>query len=112
MPGSGSTSDGCSKGVFRSHVYDEARERNELKASNPEECEVVVRDPLLANLSLTKNLQTMSEYAGTELIWCRVSLKHLKSTFLESSSNALPTISGIVESERCRQVNAADVSST
>jgi hypothetical protein len=112
-PGSGSTSDGCSKGVFRSHVYDEARERNELKARNPEECEVVGRDPLVgefAEFAIDEEFANdVKEYSGTEPIWSQVSRKHLKSTFLESSSNDLPTISGIVESERHRQVNAADV---
>ena len=109
----GSTSDGCSEGVFRSHVYDEARERNELKASNPEECEVVGRDPLVGEFAIDEEFANdVKEYSGTEPIWSQVSREHLKSTFFESSSNDLPTISGIVESERYRQVNAADVSST
>jgi hypothetical protein len=79
-------------------------------ASNPKECEVVVRDPPVGEFAIDEEFAIdVKEFAGTEPIWSRVSLKHLKSTFLEASSNDQPTILGILESELCRQVNAANL---
>ena len=80
-------------------------------ASNPEECEVVIRDPLVGEFTINEEFAIdVKKYAGTEPIWSRVSLKHLKSTFLEATSNDLPSVAEILESELYRQTDAADAS--
>jgi len=78
-------------------------------ASNPEECEVVIRDPLVGEFTINEEFAIdVKKYAGTEPIWSRVSLKHLKSTFLEATSNDLPSVAEILESELYRQKDVGD----
>lgn len=80
-------------------------------SSHPEECEVVIRDPLVGEFTINEEFAIdVTKYAGTEPIWSRVSLKHLKSTFIEATSNDLPSIAEILESELYRQTDAADAS--
>jgi len=70
------------------------------KNDDPDECEVVVHDPLVGDFTIHDQFTIdIKKYAGSEAIWSRVSLRHLKSTFLESTSSDLPSIQEILDSE-------------
>jgi len=74
---------------------------------NPDDCEVVIRDPLVGEFTIHDEFTIdVKKYAGSESIWSRVSLRHLKSTFLEATSSDLPSIAEILESELYRQTDA------
>jgi hypothetical protein len=76
-------------------------------ATNSEECEVLIRDPLVGEFALHEEFAIdVRKYAGSEPIWSRVSLRHLKSTFLEATSSDLPSIKEILESELFRKDDA------
>ena len=67
---------------------------------NPDECDVVIHDPLVGDFTIHDQFTIdIKKYAGNEPIWSRVSLRHLKSTFLESISSDLPSIQEILDSE-------------
>ena len=71
---------------------------------NPDDCEVVIRDPLVGEFTIHDEFTIdVKKFAGNEPIWSRVSLRHLKSTFLEATSSDLPSIKEILESELYRE---------
>jgi hypothetical protein len=66
---------------------------------DPKECDVVVHDPLVGDFIVHDEFTIdVKKYAGSEPIWSRVSLRHLKSTFLKSTSTDLPSIEEILDS--------------
>src|ERR1700741_3475850 len=76
---------------------------------NPDECDVVIHDPLVGDFTIHDQFTIdVKKYAGSEPIWSRVSLRHLKSTFLESISSDLPSIQEILDSELYQPRNSAD----
>jgi len=76
----------------------------------PEDCEVVIRDPLVGEFTIHDEFTIdVKKYAGSEPIWSRVSLRHLKSSFLEATSGDLPSIKEILESELYREDAEAPV---
>ena len=78
-------------------------------AGKSDECEVVIHDPMVGEFAINEEFAIdVRKYAGTEPIWSRVSLRHLKSTFLEATSSDLPSIEEILESELYDQKDAAD----
>lgn len=78
--------------------------------TDPGEHEVVVRDPLIGEFAINDEFAIdVKRHAGTAPIWSRVSLKHLKSTFLGVISDDLPSVSEILESELFTRADAVDV---
>ena len=79
------------------------------KANDPDECDVVIHDPLVGEFTIHDEFTIdVRKYAGSEPIWSRVSLRHLKSTFLESTSSDLPSIQEILDSEIFEPTDSAD----
>jgi len=76
---------------------------------NPDECDVVIHDPLVGDFTIHDQFTIdIKKYAGSEPIWSRVSLRHLKSTFLESTSSDLPSIKEILDYELYQPKDSAD----
>ena len=76
---------------------------------DPNECCIVVHDPLVGDFTVHEEFTIdVKKYAGSEPVWSRVSLCHLKSSFLESISSDLPSIQEILDSNLFQENDAME----